>query len=151
MVETLLKPRALPEGDDRGGMLVFPAYFRPDRPELTEHPPAYVRYTFTGSLDEIYTTLVVRLHHTDVVRQGPALRDAADFTTRVTATPPRGAEAGAASRVLGEITVFLDPKIPIEVKVIFMRYVHDHLQRLRSRGGGPAHALLLLPRVRATL
>jgi hypothetical protein len=32
----------------------------------------------------------------------------------------------------GTITVFLDPKIPIEVKATFMKFVHDHLTDERA-------------------
>jgi small GTP-binding protein len=127
MVETLLKRGlCLKETTGAGALLVFPAYFRRDRPELTEHPPAYVRYTFTGSLDEVYTTLVVRLHHTDSFERDQLWRDAADFKT-----PATGLRAGLKMErrpeSSGEITVFLDPKIPIEVKATFMKFVHNHL------------------------
>ena len=56
-----------------GPLLIFPSYFRRDRPELDKHPLVLVTYRFNGPLDEIYATLVVRLHHTQGVRQGPAL------------------------------------------------------------------------------
>ena len=133
MVETLLKRGlCLKETTGAGALLVFPAYFRRDRPELTEHPPAYVRYTFTGSLDEVYTTLVVRLHHTESFERDQLWRDAADFKT-----PATGLRAGLKlerrPESSGAITVFLDPKIPIEVKATFMKFVHDHLTDERAR------------------
>ena len=115
-------------------MLVFPAYFRRDRPELTEHPPAYVRYTFMGSLDEVYTTLVVRLYHTDSFERDQLWRDAADFKTPVTGLRA-GLKLERKPESSGTITVFLDPKIPIEVKATFMKFVHDHLTT--SEPGGP--------------
>ena len=45
-------------------MLIFPSYYRRERPELVGHPAVLVSYRFNGFLDEIYATLVVRLHHT---------------------------------------------------------------------------------------
>jgi small GTP-binding protein len=133
MAETLLKRGlCLKETTGSGGMLVFPAYFRRDRPELTEHPPAYVRYTFTGSLDEVYTTLVVRLHHTESLDRDQLWRDAADFKTPVTGLRA-GLKLERRPESSGAITVYLEPKIPIEVKATFMRFVHDHLTDERAR------------------
>jgi hypothetical protein len=43
-------------------MLIFPSYYRRERPQLVGHPAALVSYRFNGFLDEIYATLVVRLH-----------------------------------------------------------------------------------------
>ena len=36
-----------------------------DAKELTGHPAVHVSYRFDGFLDDTYSTLVVRLHHTD--------------------------------------------------------------------------------------
>ena len=40
-----------------------------------------MNYRFTGFLDEIYATLVVRLHHTEPFQQDSLWRRAADFKT----------------------------------------------------------------------
>ncbi len=71
----------LREHTPRGTQLVFPAYFRRERPTLPEHPPAFVSYRFRGMLDEVYTTLVVRLHHTEAFDKDALYKDAADFRT----------------------------------------------------------------------
>ncbi len=54
----------LRETGGRGTLLIFPSYFKRERPELVGHPAAFVSYQFDGPLEEIYTTLVVQLHHT---------------------------------------------------------------------------------------
>ena len=54
----------LREHTDKGPLLVFPSYYRRERPELVGHPAVLVSYRFNGFLDDIYATLVVRLHHT---------------------------------------------------------------------------------------
>jgi hypothetical protein len=54
----------LREHTDTGTMLIFPSYYRRERPELVVHPAALVSYRFNGFLDETYATLVMRLHHT---------------------------------------------------------------------------------------
>ena len=133
MVETLLKRGlCLKEQTGAGPMLVFPAYFRRERPVQAGHPPAFVRYVFTGSLDEVYTTLVVRLHHTESFVRDQLWRDAADFKTPVTGLRA-GLKLERMPESCGAITVYLDPKIPIEVKGTFMRFVHDHLMDERAR------------------
>jgi hypothetical protein len=117
---------SLREHTSGGSQLVFPAFFRRERPPLPEHPPAFVSYRFQGMLDEVYTTLVVRLHHTEAFDKDELYKDAADFRT-----PGSKLRAGLKLSRLpdssGEITVYLDPMIPIEVKVIFMQFVDDHL------------------------
>ena len=37
-------------------MLIFPSYYRRERPELVGHPAALVSYRFNGFLDETYAT-----------------------------------------------------------------------------------------------
>ena len=58
----------LREPVESGTLLVFPSYFKRERPELEDHPSVLVTYQFNGQLDEIYSTLVVRLHHTTCIR-----------------------------------------------------------------------------------
>ncbi len=45
-------------------LLIFPSYYRRERPEMETAPAVQVSYEFNGFLDEIYATLVVKLHHT---------------------------------------------------------------------------------------
>ena len=71
----------LREQTDKGPMLIFPSYYRRERPELVGHPAVLVSYRFTGFLDDIYATLVVRLHHTKAFQQDQLWRYAADFKT----------------------------------------------------------------------
>ena len=49
---------------DGSAMLTFPSYFRRERKEQPSHPSVLVTYRFDGPADDIYATLVVRLHHT---------------------------------------------------------------------------------------
>ena len=44
----------------KGNLLVFPSYYRRERQEQPKFPAVLVDYRFTGFLDEIYATLVVR-------------------------------------------------------------------------------------------
>lgn len=116
----------LREYTGQGDMLVFPSYFRRERPDLGEHPAAFVTYEFTGSLNETYATLIVKLHHTTQFEKVALWRYAADFQT------PEGKRVGLKmlqkAESKAEITVYFDPSIPDDTKVTFIRYVHDHLK-----------------------
>jgi WD40 repeat protein len=116
----------LREPTEAGPLLVFPSYFTRERPELEEHPSAFVTYQFSGPLDEVYATLVIRLHHTAAFSKDRLWRFAADFKThegkRIGLKMTKKAEGTA------EITVYVEAAIPDDTKVTFIRYVHDHLK-----------------------
>ena len=112
----------------REGMsLVFPSYFRRDRPESPEPADVVVTYRFDGPIDEIYATLVVRLHYTEAFEKDAFWRYAADFAT------PGGRLAGIYLDKLdegrAEIRVHFGEDVPKEIQVAFIRYVHAHLHR----------------------
>lgn len=116
----------LREPSERGPLLVFPSYFKRERPEPGATPAQLVTYSFSGMLDEIYATLVVRLHYTTQFEKDQLWRFAADFKTqagqRVGLKMVRKAEGA------GEITVYCAPGVVVETQVNFIRYVHDHLK-----------------------
>lgn len=115
----------LREHTHAGNLLVFPSYFKRERPELEQHPAAFVSYYFIGALEEIYATLVVKLHHTPAFDRDQLWRFAADFRTQ------EGKRVGLKMKKLpdasGEITVYFEAGIPEDTKVTFIRYIHDHL------------------------
>ena len=115
----------LREPTDDGTVLIFPSYYRRERADLIGDRAVLVSYRFNGFLDDIYATLVVRLHHTKPFRQDQLWRYAADFKTltgkRLGIRLTRRAEGS------GELEVYFDPIIPMEEKIIFGKYVHEHL------------------------
>jgi small GTP-binding protein len=115
----------LREQTDKGPMLIFPSYYRRERPELTGHPAVMVSYRFNGFLDDIYATLVVRLHHTDPFEQDELWRYAADFRTQT--GKQLGIKVTRRSEGGGELEVYFDSSIPADTKIVFSRYVHEHL------------------------
>jgi WD40 repeat protein len=57
MVQTLLdRALCLREQTAGGTLLVFPSYFRRDKPEIPAHPNVFVTYGFSGALEAIYST-----------------------------------------------------------------------------------------------
>jgi len=118
----------LREHTEMGTVLVFPSYFKRERPEQPDHPTALVTYRFAGMLDEIYATLVVKLRHTAAFNTDERWlwRFAADFKTQA------GQRVGFYMRKkpegAAELTVFCDPGTAEDTKVTFIRYIHDHLK-----------------------
>lgn len=109
----------------KGNLLVFPSYYRRERPEQVGHPAVLVSYRFTGFLDEIYATLVTRLHHTETVQQDHLWRYAADFKTNT--GKQLGVKLTRRAPGVGELEVYFDPAVAMEEKIIFSKYVHEHL------------------------
>ena len=110
---------------DKGNLLVFPSYYRRERPDIVKYPAVLVNYRFTGFLDEIYATLVVRLHHTEPFQQHQIWRYAADFKTNI--GKQLGVKLTRRAPGVGELEVYFDPAVAIEEKIIFSKYVHEHL------------------------
>lgn len=109
----------------KGAMLVFPNYVRLPRPTPPPRPGRTVVYRFTGPLEEIYCTLVVRLHYSGIFTPETKLyRQAADFTT---ATGKLAALTMRDSGERGELDVYFGDKLDPDVQAAFQQFVHDHL------------------------
>jgi GTPase SAR1 family protein len=113
---------------DSTAMLTFPSYFRRERTEQPSHPSVLVTYRFDGPTDDIYATLVVRLHHTLAFESTDLWKSAADFKTQTEAklgfTLTRETEGAA------RLEVYFEPDVDPNSCVLFLRYVHDHLTQL---------------------
>jgi hypothetical protein len=128
MVQTFLDRSLCARVDTgEGPKLVFPAYFRHDRPEIAEHPDVVVTYGFAGPVDEIYTTLVVRLHYTNEFEIERLWRYAGDFK------PFCGGRAGLlltkSADDSAEFKAYFDAGVTDDTKVLFIKYIHEHLKR----------------------
>ncbi|MEH2207630.1 MAG: DUF4365 domain-containing protein [Nostoc sp.] len=115
----------LREETEQGRQLVLPSFFKRERPDLEDHPAPIVSYRFKGAIEEIYATLVVRLHHTSAFDNDRLWKFAADFKT------PTGQQIGfkltKKREGSAELMVYCNPQIHIDTKVTFIRYVHEHL------------------------
>jgi small GTP-binding protein len=109
----------------KGNLLVFPSYYRRERSEQKNFPAVHVNYRFTGFLDDIYATLVVRLHHSDAFDQDQLWRYAADFKTKT--GKQLGVKLSRRAPGVGDLEVYFDPSVAMEEKIIFSKYVHEHL------------------------
>jgi GTPase SAR1 family protein/predicted MPP superfamily phosphohydrolase len=111
------------------GMLVFPSQLNVTRPDPTsEHPPAEVTYRFSGGIETIYASLVVRLSYTDYFQREDQWRYAVEFSRD-------GDRLGLAMRPVeegtGELEIYFYPDVSEFDRVTFIRFITDHL---RSKG-----------------
>ncbi len=127
LVELFLK-RALAwtQDTDRGPMMVFPSFVRRPRAEAPPRPGKTVVYRFTGPLEEIYCTLVVRLHYSGLFASTKLYRQAVDFQTvtgRLAALTMHEPDAEH-----GELEIYFGDKLDADVQAPFQKFVDDHLR-----------------------
>jgi small GTP-binding protein len=113
------------EPTETGPVLIFPSYFKRKRPELEDHPTAFVTYYFTGQLDEIYATLIVKLYHTSIFLKDQLWHFAADFRTL---DQKRLGVKLSRTEHRNELTIYFELSISDDMKTAFVRYIHDHLR-----------------------
>jgi WD40 repeat protein len=109
---------------DKGPMLVFPNYVRLPRPTPPPRPGRTVVYRFTGPLEEIYCTLVVRLHYSGLFSGTKLYRQAVDFRT---ATDKLAALTLRENGERGELDVYFGDNLDADVQAPFQQFVHEHL------------------------
>jgi GTPase SAR1 family protein len=113
------------QSSDAGALLTFPGYFRRERPEQPTHPNVLVTYRFKGPVDDVYATLVVRLHNTEAFEADQLWRDAADFKTQTGQS--LGLKLTREAEGAARLDVYFSPDVDENSRVIFLRYVHNHL------------------------
>lgn len=131
MVQLLLaKSLCIAEETPAGKQLIFPSQYRRERP-LPHSPEIFVSYSFCGELATIYTTLVVRLWYSREFDNKELWKDAAEFQT------PTGSTTGLILTRNGEglatIAVFFDSQVTDDLKVVFIQYIHQHLEKYATQ------------------
>jgi len=112
---------------DDNTLLTFPSYFRRERPEPPKHPSVLVTYRFDGPADEIYATLVVRLHYTVAFKSADLWKSAADFNTPT--ARKLGFTLKRKSAGTSWLEVYFEPDVEEITQVLFLRYIHEHLSQ----------------------
>ena len=110
----------------QGDKLVFPSHCGRDRPAVVEHPSVLVSYAVKGFLDDIYTTLVVKLADSESFKLTELWREAADFVT-LTGDHQMGIKLTRETASTGDISVYFGKGVTQEEQVIFANYIHAHL------------------------
>jgi energy-coupling factor transporter ATP-binding protein EcfA2 len=124
---------ALLEPTADGPLLIFPSQFTRDHPEAPEPAGKEVVFAFRGPVANVYTTLVVRLAHSEPYKRAQLWRNAAVYRhTRV------GGMCGLYLRefdeAAAELVLFFDPEAGSEVRRAFEDYVDAHLRRWALSG-----------------
>ncbi len=122
VVELLLRKEiALREG----GRLVFPSKFSLPRPPQPELPPSDIVYSFAGPLEDIYATLIVRLSNSGPFALRQLWKYSAEF--RDSDGYACGFYLDGVERGSGDLSVYYARSIPVESKLRFLKFIHEHL------------------------
>ena len=108
------------------GLLVFPSQINNTRPEPKEmQVRTEVAYRFSGSIETIYASLVVRLSYTDYFHREDQWKYAVEFSRS-------GARLGFSMHSIeegtGVLEIYFHPNINEFDKVTFIHFVTDHLR-----------------------
>ena len=108
------------------GYLVFPSQINVTRlPPGEAHPRTEVAYRFSGSIETIYASLVVRLSYTDYFRREEQWKYAVEFSRS-------GSRLGFSMQQVkegtGELEIYFHPGVSGFDRVTFIRFVTDHLK-----------------------
>ncbi|MBD1896562.1 DUF4365 domain-containing protein [Coleofasciculus sp. FACHB-129] len=116
--------------------LVLPSQFNRELPEYPDVEGSTVTYQFEGALLNVYATLVVRLYYSEAFKKESLWKNAAIFL-------PYGLE-GDVNRCgfilkelaegTGQLTAFFGIDVPDATKILFLKYLHEHLRRRALNG-----------------
>jgi UDP-2,3-diacylglucosamine pyrophosphatase LpxH len=108
------------------GYLVFPSQINVTRlaPAQT-HPRTEVAYRFSGGIETIYASLVVRLSYTDYFHREDQWKYAVEFSRDGNRL---GFSMEQVEEGTGELEIYFDPGINEFDRVTFIRFVTDHLR-----------------------
>lgn len=107
------------------GLLVFPSQINLTRPAPPEaHPQIEVAYRFSGALETIFASLVVRLSYTDYFRREDQWKYAVEFSRE-------GKRLGFSMKPMeegtGELEIYFQVGIRDFDRVTFIRFITEHL------------------------
>lgn len=110
-----------------GKHLVFPSQYRREK-DIPHDPDIFVSYTFSGEWQTVWTTLVVRLWYSQQFQHKELWRNAAEFAS------PMGFTLGLKidnrqGQGTATVSLYFDRRVIDELKVIFIEYVHRHLDK----------------------
>lgn len=111
------------------GSLVFPSKFNRRMPPLDEDPVVEVEFRFEGPVENLYTTLVVKLYYGGIFRLKKLWKNAAEFLNA------RGFVCGLQLQNEGEgqgtLKVFYAEGVSDDDKALFLKIVADHFKEKR--------------------
>jgi GTPase SAR1 family protein len=107
------------------GYLVFPSQINVTGPTTEAHPQTEVAYRFSGSIETIYASLVVRLSYTHEYRREDQWKYAVEFSRK---SVRLGFSMTQIEEGTGELDIYFYPGISDFDRVTFIRFITDHLR-----------------------
>lgn len=108
------------------GVLVFPSQLNITRPPYADdHPPSEVSYLFSGSVETIYASLVVRLSYTGYFHREDQWKYAAEFSRK---SNRLGFAMNQVEEGTGELEIYFYEGINKSDRVTFISFITDHLR-----------------------
>ena len=127
LVQTFLDHSlCIAEETAHGRHLVFPSQYRREK-DIPHEPDIFVSYSFSGEWQTVWTTLVVRLWYSQEFAHRELWRNAAEFES--SRRQMLGLKVAKTGDGTATISLYFDLKVPDELKVIFIEYVHRHLAK----------------------
>jgi class 3 adenylate cyclase len=114
---------------EQDGNLVFPSKFNRQMPPLEGDPVVEVEFMFEGPVENLYTTLVVKLYYGGIFRLKKLWKNAAEFLNareRVC-----GFQLYSEGDGRGTLKVFYTEGISDDDKALFLKVVADHFKERR--------------------
>lgn len=114
---------------EQDGNLVFPSKFNRQMPPLEEDPVVEVEFSFEGPVENLYTTLVVKLYYGGIFRLKKLWKNAAEFLNardRVCGFQLYNEGDGR-----GRLKVFYAEGVSDDDKALFLKIVADHFTEKR--------------------
>lgn len=109
---------------EQDGNLVFPSKFNRRMPPLEEDPVVEVEFAFEGPVENLYTTLVVKLYYGGIFRLKKLWKNAAQFlNVRARVCGFQLHDEGNGS---GTLKVFYAEGVSDDHKALFLQIVYDH-------------------------
>jgi class 3 adenylate cyclase/GTPase SAR1 family protein len=114
---------------EQDGNLVFPSKFNRKMPPLTEDPAVEVEFAVEGPVENLYTTLVVKLYYGGIFRLKKLWRNAAEFLNA--REHVCGLQLYNEGDGGGVLKVFYAEGVNDDDKALFLKIVADHFREKR--------------------
>jgi hypothetical protein len=111
---------------EQDGNLVFPSKFNRQMPPLAEDPVVEVEFAFDGPVENLYTTLVVKLYYGGIFRLNKLWKNAAEFLNARNRVCGFHLQNDGEGR--GTLKVFYAEGLSDDDKALFLKIIADHFK-----------------------
>ncbi|HEX8178283.1 MAG TPA: adenylate/guanylate cyclase domain-containing protein [Pyrinomonadaceae bacterium] len=123
---------------EQDGNLVFPSKFNRRMPPLEADPVIQVEFDFEGQVENLYTTLVVKLYYGGIFKLKRLWKNAAEFLAPSKPVRVCGFQLHSEGDGRGTLKVFYADGVSDDHKALFLKIIADHFNdkgvAVRPRG-----------------